>query len=209
MSKYEFILDESPKEDYLEDLSTNFSPPTKSYLRSNMILTSLLVGSCNIVSANDINNYQFLEQRQSCSIENVQSLDNSISFYLENLEQISGLQISKLSLIENILSFKSLNQNWDGFGAFPLEIKSCANSIALIDRVGENLFCGVKDFWPNPNGTVTFEWKNNNGEKVSAEVGNNNFTFFTTYNNMEPEFFNNLSFNEENIKLLKKAIKSL
>lgn len=209
MSKYEFILDESPKEDYLEDLSTNLNPPTKSYLRSNMILTSLLVGSCNIVSANDINNYQFLEQRQSCSIENVQSLDNSISFYLENLEQISGLQISKLSLIENILSFKSLNQNWDGFGAFPLEIKSCANSIALIDRVGENLFCGVKDFWPNPNGTVTFEWKNNNGEKVSAEVGNTNFTFFTSYNNMEPEFFDNLSFNEENIKLLKNAIKSL
>jgi len=67
---------------------------------------------------------------------------------------------SKYEVIMDILSFKSLHEKWDGFDAIPLEVKSATNSIKLVDYIGEDVFCSITNYYPNPNGTITFEWEN-------------------------------------------------
>jgi len=74
----------------------------------------------------------------------------------------SSLQtIRKNKLIEEISSFKFLEQNWDGYGAIPLEVKTSNNALILIDKIEDIIFCKVDNFYPNPHGTITFEWENN------------------------------------------------
>ncbi len=73
---------------------------------------------------------------------------------------ISKATHKRYEIIMDILSFKSLHEKWDGFDAIPMEVKSATNAIKLMDYIGENIFCDVTNYYPNPNGTITFEWEN-------------------------------------------------
>ncbi len=178
-------------------------------LRGNVVLTSLLLSTSVLVNANDFKNYQFFEHPTKDSIECTQRIGSGISSYVNKINYINKNHISKYSIIESILSFKSLNNNWDGFNSIPLEVKSASNAIHLLDLVGADLFCSVKDFYPNPNGTITFEWYNEEDEIVFLEIGNSTFSYYVTFNAIETNYFNKQFINEENSKLLSKFIKAI
>lgn len=117
--------------------------------------------------------------------------------YVKN-SYIKKNNISKYSIIESISSFKSLND----FKAIPLEVKCTANAILLLDLVGDDIFCSVKDFYPNPNGTITFEWYNKEDESILLEVSNSTFSYYVSFNSIEKKYFNKQVINKENSELL-------
>jgi hypothetical protein len=116
------------------------------------------------------------------------------AYYLEHLTPIVTVvslpeiyepSIKKIDPVEdivsNILSFHTLKQDWDGYGAIPSNVKTCANSISFLVEVKE-----FKDYitevYPNPHGTISIEWENLNNEKLVVEIGEDGFSFYIKYN---------------------------
>lgn len=197
--------------DYAEqdNFSNNIRENKGFGLRGNIVITSFFLGTSVLAHTNDFNNYQVFDNTTKDSIECTQKIGNDISNYVKKINHINQNVFSKYAIIESILSFKSLNNNWDGFNSIPLEVKSASNAIKLLDLVGSDIFCSVKDFYPNPNGTICFEWYNDEDEIVFLEVGNTTFSYYVTYNSIETNYFNKQVVNEDNSKLLSKFIKAI
>jgi len=122
---------------------------------------------------------------------------------------VSQATHKRYEVIMDILSFKSLHESWDGFEAIPVEVKSATNAIKLMDYIGEDVFCNVTNYYPNPNGTITFEWENKDNEVVSVEVGNETFTYFIDLAKTETQFYNNLPLDAEHTQKLSTHIQTI
>ena len=185
----------------------------KTVSSNNVFLTSLLVGASiippSVSSIKPIQITQSSENQITISRHYIQEVENDIIKYVNNISTISRKTITKQILIKKILSFKTLNESWDGFGSLPLEVESTYNTLQLIDLIGEHIFCTVNEFYPNPNGTITFEWTNSENEIVSVDIGNKTFSYFVELSSMNPRFFNNKKINVEEVKMLTEFIKSV
>jgi Fe-S-cluster formation regulator IscX/YfhJ len=98
----------------------------------------------------------------------------------------------------------SLNSHWDSHNAIHLESESANNAIKLIHLLGS--FNGLslvkpEDCYPNPNGTITFEWKSPTSETVSVEVGNKDMSYYVELHN-GVKFYNNIEINAKEIQKL-------
>lgn len=146
-----------------------------------------------------VNNELQLEDYQN----NILSLENYNFCFYKNKED-------KKELIEKILSFKSLQESWDGFGAMPLEIKSATNAINFLNILSKSHdFINPTDIFPNPHGTVSFVWENSYDERLSLEIGNSSLSYYSLYNGSNPEFFNNVELIDTNIEIIARKINSL
>ncbi|WP_026775208.1 hypothetical protein [Polaribacter sp. Hel_I_88] len=187
--------------------------PTIAF-KNNVFLTSLLVGA-SLVSTNEASateSFKFENSNKNeitTTCEYNETINQGLVKYIHNINVISKRKISKNSLLKSILSFKSLTESWDGYGAVPLEIESATNSIQLLDLIGENIFCTISDFHPNPNGTITFEWENSENEMVSLEIGNNSFSYFVEMASTNVMFFNNKLINAKEAKKLSEFIQAI
>lgn len=215
MNKFELIDKERTIEEVnsfsqsiFEQSTLNIPIPTKN----NVFLTSLLVGA-SLVS-NDVSAKPFKLESSNSNVITItseynKSVNENLVQYINSLNYLSKFKISKKSLVRDILSFKSLTESWDGYGAIPLEIDCATNALQLIDLVGESTFCTVSNFYPNPNGTITFEWENAQKETISLEVGNITFSYFVEMASLNTVFFNNKSINAKEAKKLSEFIKAL
>ena len=60
-------------------------------------------------------------------------------------------------IIERIKSFRELKQNWDGYGAEPLEPSVIIAALHFVDLIG----CSPNiEVFPTALGTIQFEWEN-------------------------------------------------
>lgn len=181
-----------------------------SMLRANVFLSFAVLGSMSINPVQAAQKYEFSNLDayvESVSLEKGQKLTQEISEYSNFLLQKT--YIDKGLFIENILSFKSLENSWDGYGALPLSIKCAKNAISLLDSFDMSILSKVSDIHPNPNGTITFEWENKDQEIVSLEIGKDTFTYFVDFSSLDTKFYNKQSFSFENIQLLKKYISAI
>ncbi len=137
------------------------------------------------------------------------NIDDPISDFLYDVNCIASKKHTKKEIIKEILSFKTLNNNWDGYGAIPLEIESASNAILLIDLLGESIFCSVNEIYPNPNGTISLKWNNASDETLSMEVGNNTLSYYISLSNSKPLFFNNIEINAKEAEKISKYIQML
>jgi hypothetical protein len=89
-------------------------------------------------------------------------------------------------LKNEIHNFQKLENNWDGYNAIP--VKEEAGSIAgkFISLLDSYLVDKISDIFPNPHGTITIEWESPNNEKLSMEIGQNNYSYFVTQKNRQP-----------------------
>jgi hypothetical protein len=203
---YNILQTQSNSDIALEDYNAISKVPNKTF-KIGIIGTVLLCSNPNIY-ANEVK----YKLKDKVTIESVQCAKEYSSYfdsYVDSVNGINKINFSKREVITNILSFKSLKNNWDGYNAIPLEIESASNAIFLINELEEKNICKVDDFYPNTHGTITFEWVNESGEKLFVEVGNDKFSYFVKYNNLKPQFFNDLELNNENIKKLSTFIKSI
>ena len=195
------------------DDKTNIN--TIGYSNNNKILTSLIIGATLIPSIQSIqaNNIELIDTATKNCLTITTNYNKTISIpftkYIDDINVVTNKSTTKHSIIRNILSFKSLNQSWDGYNAIPLEIDSATNAIQLIDLIGENLFCKINDYYPNPNGTITLEWTNKLNEKISVEVGNNSYSYFVNLSSKEVQFFNGQNINSKDAEKLAEYIQIL
>lgn len=124
------------------------------------------------------------------SYEAISEADKNYKDYITFLIAQSGtVSNNKNELIEEVLSFKSLKENWDGYGAIPSENKAAANAIDLIYKLKPSVLNKISSVFPTTNGTVAFVWENRDDERVSFEIGENNYSYYTQLNNLKPSFF--------------------
>lgn len=137
-------------------------------------------------------------------------VDSDINEYIKQINIVTHIdRFPKNEIIKEILSYKALNNNWDGYGAMPTEIESATNAILLIDLIGESIFTLVNEFYPNPNGTISFEWVNNSNEIFSLEVGNESMSYFIKLASQEPIFYDNKPVNAEEANKISEYIRLL
>lgn len=180
-----------------------------SGMRANVILTAIL-GSVSFVQASQTNYDLNISQEYKVeSLKNSEYITSEISSYVKNLKEISTKKRTKFQIIEEILSFKSLQNSWDGFGARPLGIKCAANALKILDNIGDNELDKISDFYPNPNGTISYEWENINNEIISLEIGKDTFSYYVSFNSVETKYFNKQKFESGDINIFKKFILSI
>lgn len=137
-------------------------------------------------------------------------IDVPFANYFEELtKKIPQIKYCKKDLVKEIISFKSLKQNWDGFEALPLEVESAANAIALIDLLGDEINSHLDQIYPNPQGTISLIWNNDSNETVFVEVGNNTMSFYVQLAGKAPQFFNNIVLNDFEAAKISEFIKIL
>lgn len=160
------------------------------------------------VPANIITNSQIkIENIELYTNEKI--VDNNLN-YTDFLTPYSNKQtIYTLNEINsNILSFACLKNDWDGFGAFPLENKSSVNALSIVSMLNKEITNQISDLFPNPHGTLTIEWETSNG-LLSLEIGNEEISFFKEKLGVETEYFNNLEITDYSIDILKTNIMSI
>ncbi len=205
---YKIIDSNSDLDVVLDDYNELASTFTLKYLKVGVIGTALLCSSPSIY-ANESNKYSIKQEIQENSLGIANECDILINSFIETVNSYQNVTFTKKDVIQNILSFKSLINNWDGYKALPLEIESASNTIYLINLLDNKIIGSIDDFYPNPHGTISFEWVNEFGEKVYLEVGNKSFSYFVKFNSAEPIFFDNLDVTDENIQMLAKYISAV
>lgn len=190
-----------------EDYASSFPKIYNRGLKIGLIGTVLLCTQPNIY-ANELK-YQIVDSGNKASIDCAREYSDYMDSYITSVSELNKLNYTKKDIIRNILSFKALNNNWDGYHALPLEIDSASNAIFIINEIGEKLAGKIDDFYPNTHGTISFEWINALEEKLHLEIGNESFSFFVKYNSLEPLFFNDQELNSENVSSLADFIKSI
>ena len=129
---------------------------------------------------------------------------------VDEYEHVFPMQTSEAnSLIEIILSFKTLHESWDGYGALPLEAKSASNAVYLITKLSDKVKSKISNVYPNSNGTISFEWENYVGERLVTEIGNGTMSYYLKLNSYTPKFMNDVSFDDESIFKMVSLVKKL
>jgi hypothetical protein len=80
-------------------------------------------------------------------------------------------------IVARIVSFKYLEKDWDGYGAIPPNAEVTALAISLIYRL-EDLIWQLKDYYPNPHGTITLEWHVDEDKELVIEIGSKKVSYF-------------------------------
>lgn len=181
-----------------------------SGMRANVFLTAAMVGTASLAHASAVKyDLNISQDYRIESLKNSELITSGISSYVDKLRKINIKKFSKFQIIEEILSFKSLENSWDGYNAKPLGIKCASNAIKLLDNINDDELNKISDFYPNPNGTISFEWENKNDEIISLEIGKDTFSYFVSFNSMETKYFNKQKFDSGDISVFKKFILSV
>ncbi|ALU75172.1 hypothetical protein AUW17_07810 [Tenacibaculum dicentrarchi] len=203
---YNIIETETDLDIVIQDYNDATSPFFKN-LKIGVLGTVLLCSYPGIYAKESV--YNINKDIQVTSLDEVYDCGFQIDSLVETVNEFNKVRTTKKEVTQNILSFKSLINNWDGYKALPLEVESAGNTIYLINFLEDNIIENIDDFYPNPHGTISFEWINNFNEKVYLEVGNKSFSYFVKFNSSEPLFFDNLEISNENIEVLAKHIRAV
>lgn len=222
MSNLKQLIGEQKAEligDYLPEIESTQTPVEKEFTLRNRsaVLSCFLTGVCLFTMPGevaDLSKYIIADKPIEAHTEYFERYESNIGYalnkYFEEISSITSKQnFSKHELITEILSFKTLNNNWDGYGAIPLEVRSAANILTLMDLIDENVFCTVDDIYPNPNGTISLSWNNHSGETVSLEVGNETLSYYVALSSQETLFFNEIKINGKEAEKISKQIERL
>jgi len=71
--------------------------------------------------------------------------------------------------------FRSLGEDWDGYGAAAIHPETLANASNALEHLA--IVLPFAEIDPNPNGTISFEWESKLG-LAYLELGRTKFSFF-------------------------------
>ncbi len=194
------------KSSMLLDSTETFKIKDYNKRNNNYPLLVLLAGSLSLSTSCDASKLK--ENIRSESVYETETLDNflenydininsPISRYFDELaDKIPQRKISKKDIIRDIISFESLKLNWDGYGAYPLEVESAANAIELINLLHIDAYSQIDQMYPNPNGTISLVWNNKFDEEISIEIGNKTMSYYIQMCSQETIYKNNIKIDE-------------
>lgn len=78
-----------------------------------------------------------------------------------------------------VLAIANFKDDWDGYGAMR-PLSACLSH--ALDIIDDDKFSmeNLSDIYPNPNGTITFEWENDDKE-IGLELGSQEFSYYARY----------------------------
>lgn len=192
-----------PNADFHKNLEKQ--APNKTGILLKGMLASFIgvsnVSATEIQTANDL---------FSSTQEKIHQIDSNHIDYINYLHDTFSIgQNRKNELIQKILAFKSLIDNWDGYGAIPSEIATATQGIELISMMSARTLNKISEIFPTTNGTIGFIWENNSNERVSFEIGANDYSFYTKLNGLTPKFFSGEISNFNWISVLEEEVRKL
>lgn len=115
----------------------------------------------------------------------------------------------KNSFIEQILSFKSLVSNWDGYGAIPVGVKCASSAIKLLNALSISSVNKAYDIYPEANGSITMAWVNGRKERLTLSMGADAFSYYCQKNGKDAILVNHKPYSQSNIDILDDEIQSI
>ena len=187
---------ESTNSGSLSEIEKSRSNPFLKFAFSGAVL----IGS-NSVDAASVN---FLSQS---IIEQPIDVEQFLNNYKSEIEQTNNQSdlafhnraLTKQDIVRTILSFKALQDNWDGHNACPPEIDCASNALLLVDLLGDSIR-NIKEIYPNPNGTITFEWNNDLDEVLNVEIGIETMSYYVEIAGKETVYADQKLISSEEVK---------
>lgn len=99
----------------------------------------------------------------------------------DEVDNSSQLTSPRIEARGHVLAIANYQDDWDGYGAIR-PLSECLSH--ALDILGDEQFNveHLTDIYPNPNGTITFEWEQNDNE-IGLELGNNEFSYYAHIGN--------------------------
>lgn len=198
----EYIFQETPLNEY------------NNYIEKRVVNKTLrLAGIAAVILCTDSSAKPTLEKKIDDSIVVSNYLASTDGFfidtesYYEPVHEIQnqdyGFEDRFSDIINDIISFQDLKNNWDGYGAYPLQNKSGVNSISILKQLENEIYNKIDDYYPNPSGTLSLIWKSSNSI-LELEIGDNEFSYYYNLNNSNnSKYFYAKDLNTNNIDELK------
>ena len=133
----------------------------------------------------------------------------SFDYFADLAEKVPQKKVTKKDIIKDIICFQSLKQNWDGYGAYPLEVDSAANAIELLNLLNSEAYGQIDQVYPNPNGTVSMVWTNSFNEELAVEIGNKTMSYYVQLCSKQTLFKNEILINDEEAKRISDYVISM
>lgn len=122
---------------------------------------------------------------------------------------IDNNYIARQNLLDQLLSFKSLIHNWDGYGAIPVSARCASAAIRVINGLSDQVIEEIEDVFPNTNGSVSFKWSNRLGERFSLSVGASVLSYYCLKNGVSVEMHDDLIITDDTISSINSGVQSL
>ncbi len=194
----------------------SYKPPMVGTGIKRFFITETLAGTLAISSLGNVFKDGRVKLKTPVFSENsLNDYNNTIEEphdeYIDTLNKLIShkVNITRVDMVERVMAFRSLNQNWDGYGAIPLEVKSAANAVRFIYFLNDRIIERISDFHPNPNGTFSLVWENEFDERLALELGNNTLSYYVKFNSQDPMFFNDIENNDKEVNRISDFIKAL
>lgn len=181
----------------------------RSLLKAAVLAGTLTLGVPNISNANN-KQIKFIDNSDD-SIENsLTGLEIALDKIKTDYNTLSEKpKTTSNKVITEILSFKCLQNNWDGYGAIPVEVNSASNAISVITQLSNASFNKLEDVYPNTNGTISFYWTNNYDDAIELGIGNNTMSYYVKMSGLETKYLDQVEINKKSIKELSSFVESL
>lgn len=99
--------------------------------------------------------------------------------------------MTKEAINKQLDEMSGLRNNWDGFGSIPPFPEIVTVAKQLVNSFTEQEIAKMSDLFPNPHGTITFDWENENDEKLSLEIGVVTYSYYLIKRKRKPKFVDN------------------
>ncbi|WP_407477066.1 hypothetical protein [Elizabethkingia anophelis] len=201
--------------DIKEYISTSFeynnSNVKDNDLRANVSLTKITATALLGLTSISTQAHTFDFNIPKKPIEEIALVINKINQYAKCTDILINKSqfVDKDKIIETIISFRSLQNSWDGYNALPLGVKCATNAIRFINIIDNNSLNKLSDIFPNPHGTISFEWENESNEIIALEIGKDTFSYYVSLNNLDTQYYNKQNFSIEDITIVKEHISAI
>jgi hypothetical protein len=107
-----------------------------------------------------------------------------VAFYKVNsvsriLNQDENRDLSRVQARSQVLAIANYQNDWDGYGAIRPLSECLSHALDIINEEKICLDC-LTDIYPNPNGTISFEWEEEDKE-IGLEFGSKEFSYYTRF----------------------------
>jgi len=213
---YEYTTGDGDLSSYLDDSANILTPLiTKHFAKKRVKNTIIATFVGGVLSLSTLDGNNNIELRNGPDIiELVGEYGNFLCYQEEISEQIEHLipdkEMLTYNIIREIFGFKSLTDNWDGYGALPTSVLCALNSETIIRNIEDPLIISkLSDIYPNTNGTVSMLWENSLGDSVSLSVGHKTMSYYVDIKPSDTLYFNNVDIMKESIDILSNYIKAV
>lgn len=90
-------------------------------------------------------------------------------------------------LLNKICEILELKENWDGYEADSISSEVGETAKNFIYCLNDTQIEKISDIFPNAHGTITIEWINSKGQKLSLEIGKTRYSYFIDYLDNKPK----------------------